>query len=308
VLGGVPKTPFRRLPRKRQTRVSYSISCGFRKVLFLEAGAKIDLMPIGTCKLCLRADQELQKSHLMPAGMYRRLLSKERNPHPLLVTAVGSRLSSLHVTDYVLCRECESRFDEGGENYTLRFAADNGRFRLLEELQATRPSLVTREWNGYTVTDAPEIKRAQLAYFALSVFWRTSVHTWQSTDGTGKLPGITLGKQNNENLRQFLLGESPRPTTVSLFFVVLSDNLSQSSFNLPTMTHKGHSLWSYGFFACGLLFILTIGKHLPPAHVRCCLMQSTEQWIWARDGSEKTLQALSSLISKQPPGVTTTRF
>jgi hypothetical protein len=35
---------------------------------------------IGTCKLCLREGQELRESHLMPAGMYRRVRSEDSFP------------------------------------------------------------------------------------------------------------------------------------------------------------------------------------------------------------------------------------
>lgn len=31
---------------------------------------------VGTCKLCLRENRELKDSHLMPAGMHRRVLSQ----------------------------------------------------------------------------------------------------------------------------------------------------------------------------------------------------------------------------------------
>src|SRR5712672_534898 len=110
---------------------------------------------IGTCKLCLREGQELQESHLMPAGMYRRLLSDEVNPHPILITKEGSHPSSEQVTDNVLCAGCESRFDTLGENYALRCAADKRRFRLLEELEAITPSRNDKEWRGYNATDSP---------------------------------------------------------------------------------------------------------------------------------------------------------
>ncbi len=127
-------------------------------------------MPTGRCKLCLREDRDLKESHLMPAGMYRRIRSDEKNPHPIMITKDGSRPSSMQVTDYVLCGECESRFDAFGENYTLRFAAGNGRFRLLEELETAQPSFSRPEWRGYNAVDSPGIKREHLAYFG-SVFF-----------------------------------------------------------------------------------------------------------------------------------------
>jgi hypothetical protein len=235
--------------------------------------------------------------------MYRRLLSDEENPHPVVVTKDGSRSSSEQVTDNVLCANCESRFDRLGENYALRSAATRKRFRLLEELEATPPSYANREWRGYKATDSPHIKRDQLAYFALSVFWRAAVHQWPAVNGKEKTNKLLLGGANTEALRRFLLGEGPMPSTMTLFFVVLTDRLSQSSFYLPTISSKKDFRWGYGFFACGFMFNLTVGKKLDHQTADICLVRSAEQWIWVRDGEAKTLEAFGSLLAKQPPEV-----
>jgi hypothetical protein len=267
------------------------------------APSKMKKTIIGTCKLCVRQGQELQESHLMPAGMYRRLLSDEKNPHPILITKDGSHSSSEQVTDNVLCADCESRFDRLGENYTLRCAADRQRFRLLEELQAIPPSRIDREWRGYKASDSPRVKREQLAYFALSVFWRAAVHSWPEANGRGRTRKLELGATNTEALRRFLLGEVPFPSSMALFFVVLTDRLSQGSFYLPTPTSKNRFRWGYGFFACGFMFNLTLGKNLEYRYTGICLVKSPEQWIWVRDGEAKTLEAFGSLLAKQPPEV-----
>jgi hypothetical protein len=255
---------------------------------------------IGTCKLCLRAGQPLQESHLMPAGMYRRIRSTHKNPHPILFTKNSSRPSSRQVKDYVLCKQCESRFDSLGENYALRVAAQKARFRILEELESAPPSLVNSEWRGFAVVTTPGIKRDHLAYFALSVFWRASVHRWPSLSTRGRAPGIELGSENNEALRRYLLGESVVPSTMSLFFVVLTDALSRSAMNLPVFSHKKAFCWSYGFLACGLQFLLSVGRRLQREQINTCLMNSPQKWIWVRDGEAKTLEALRSLKGTDP--------
>src|SRR6266550_495326 len=258
---------------------------------------------IGTCKLCTRENQELKESHLMPAGLYRRLLSSDKNPHPILVTKDGSRSSSEQVTDNVLCAECESRFDRLGENYALRYAASERRFRLLEELQVITPSRTMKEWRGYNQADTPEIKRDELAYFALSVFWRAAIHRWPDTDGNKRKDRISLGTENTESLRRFLRGEGPVPSTMALFFVVLTDRLSQGSFYTPSLSHKKGYRWFFGFSACGFMFQLIVGKNLDYQNTGTCLVRSPERWIWVRDGEAKTLQAFGSLLAKQPPEV-----
>ncbi len=215
---------------------------------------------IGTCKLCTRENQELRESHHMPAGLYRRLLSFEKNPHPILITKDGSRSSSDQVTDNVLCDECERRFDTLGENYTLRNAAGERRFRLLEELEAITPTRTNKEWRGYNAADTPQIKRDELAYFGLSVFWRAAIHSWPVANGSGRTNKLSLGEENTESLRRFLRGEAPRPSAMALFFIVLTDKLSQTSFYTPHLGSKKDFRWTYGFSACGLMFQLTVGK------------------------------------------------
>ena len=237
----------------------------------------------------------------MPAGMYKRIRSDDKNPHPITITQDGSHPSSMQVRDYVLCRECETCLDMGGENYTLRFAAGKERFRLLDELEAIKPSYAKKEWRGYKKSDTPNIEREPLGYFGLSMFWRASVHSWPLDDGARRSVRMDLGKENNEALRKYLIGEAPVPSNLSIFFVVLTDRLSQGSFYMPTFSYKKDFVWTYVFFACGMLYNLSIGKHLKPSAKDICLLCSTDQWIWMRDGEAKTLEAFSSLIAKQPP-------
>jgi len=258
---------------------------------------------IGLCKLCQREGQELQESHLLPAGMYRRLLSEDKNPHPILITRAGSRSSSEQITDNVLCRDCESRFGRLGENYALRCAADSRRFRLLEELEAITPSRSDKEFRGYKVADTTNIKRDELAYFALSVFWRAAVHRWPEANGSGRTDRIVLGAENVESLRRFLLGEQPVPSTMALFFVVLTDKLSQGSMYAPSPSGKKDFCWGYGFFACGFMFNLLVSRKLRFQQTGACLIKSPERWIWVRDGEAKSLEAYRYLIAKQPPEV-----
>lgn len=258
-------------------------------------------MPVGTCKLCLREHQELQDSHLIPAGLYRRILSRnDASPHPVLITERGSHESSKQVRDYVLCADCEALFDSKGENYALRMVTARERFRLLEELEAVKPSFEKLDWRGYNVADTPGIKRDDLAYFALSVFWRASVHTWPSAEKGGKAVRINLGRENNEALRLFLLNEGPIPSAMTLFFVVCTDRLSQGSFYMPTLSHKKDFSWTYGFAACGYFFCLNVGKRLGRESRQICFVNSPEQWIWVRDGEAKTIEGYTSLIMRQP--------
>ena len=131
-----------------------------------------------------------------------------------------------------------------------------GRFRLQEELEAAVPAFHKNEVRGYAVAQTPNIKRDELAYFALSVFWRASVQTWPSLTEGGKPIKIDLGETNNEALRRYLMKDSGAPTNLSMFFVACTDKASQGSFHMPNLGRKENFVWNYSFMACGYLFNL----------------------------------------------------
>lgn len=251
---------------------------------------------IGRCKLCLTENVRLLESHLLAAGFYRRILSTQSNPHPLLISQKGMRSSSDQVRDNVLCEDCERLFAKNGENYALRVAADRRGFKLLDELTRcglTRGRLEDSRWSE--ISSSPEVKRDDLAYFALSVFWRAAIDRWPDPEDPTRTIKIELGPSNTELLRRYLLGEAALPPTVNLTFYVLTDRLSQATIYLPGRTSKIGARWGYGFVACGFMFNLFLGKKADPAASRVCLMQSPQRFIWIRDGEQKTLEAVGNI-------------
>jgi hypothetical protein len=73
----------------------------------------------GRCKLCLKT-RSLCDSHLMPAALFRLLRSKTATPRdPLLITPSVTLTTSRQVSDYLLCVECENKFQAGGEVWIL---------------------------------------------------------------------------------------------------------------------------------------------------------------------------------------------
>jgi hypothetical protein len=257
-------------------------------------------MKTGTCKLCKRERQELQDSHLMPQGMYKRIRSeKENNPHPILIDRTGSRPMSDQITDFVFCKECESRFDQFGENYALRMASFRERFRLQEELEAAVPAYNKNEFRAYATAQTPSIKRDELAYFALSVFWRASVHTWPPLSDGGKPVKIDLGETNNEALRRYLMKDTGMPSNLSMFFVACTDKTSQGSFLMPNLGRKENFIWNYSFMACGYLFNLSLAKQVPAGIISLCFLHSPSRWIFMRNAEGKTIEAMKYVISQQ---------
>jgi len=88
---------------------------------------------IGPCHLC-KVVTTLQRSHVLPAGFYRRMLDHgAKNPNPVLLTHGSAVQSSKQVTAPILCGSCEQRFNQGGERWVLAHCFDGkGKFLLRE--------------------------------------------------------------------------------------------------------------------------------------------------------------------------------
>jgi hypothetical protein len=76
-------------------------------------------MPIGKCKLCHQT-KKLLKSHYLPKGAYKANRAPElSNSNPVVLSASEAKQSQTQLADYVLCGDCEQRFNKNGENWAL---------------------------------------------------------------------------------------------------------------------------------------------------------------------------------------------
>src|SRR4051794_14235586 len=93
-------------------------------------------MAQGTCGLCLET-ADIQKSHLVPAAMYRNASDHNRGqPNVEKVDKQGHRRVVRQVFAPLLCLKCEGRISKGGENWMMRqiWNGSTQRFPLLERL------------------------------------------------------------------------------------------------------------------------------------------------------------------------------
>jgi len=232
----------------------------------------------------------------MPAAMYRKTLTPGAgNPNPVLVTKRTHVHTSDQVRAHLLCPECEQLLNRNGENYVLRMVAGPRGFPLLEMLQDAK-AVGSGEFRGYTREALPNLEREKLAYFALSVFWRASVHEWRHRDGTSTT--IDLGRRYNELLRFYLQGKVEVPDNITLLSVVCTDAISQGAFFPPTPDKK-NGYRSYSFGARGLLFIMFVGGSCPDFLRSLCCIRSPRQWIFARNCEDKMIDAFWHLVSDQ---------
>jgi len=179
-----------------------------------------------------------------------------------------------------LCRECEDRFNRGGEDYTMRHVAHPvGNFPFLETMQKIKPTMEHSLWKAYSAADTPDIDRE---YFAISVYWRASVHTWKYEDGTSA--HIGLGARYNAEIRKYLLGHTGAPKNIALQVVACSDIINKMSFFAPHENQKMKDR-THIFLACGLLFFFRVSNTLTPHQQRLSIVNNTNRWLTIRDCS-----------------------
>lgn len=72
------------------------------------------------CALCLKPNVDLLNSHYIPKGLYK-VLRKPllKNPNPVRVSRSMALLTTEQTSDYLLCAECEKRFNLNGEKWVI---------------------------------------------------------------------------------------------------------------------------------------------------------------------------------------------
>jgi hypothetical protein len=211
----------------------------------------------------------------MPAALY--AMSREHGAqisNPIMVTRGITVPTSRQIWAYLLCRDCEHRFNVGGEAYVLTLVNDGTRFPLLERLNVALPLQETSTMAMYS-GPAVGIDVQQLAYFALSVFWRASAHRWRGPHGL--VVWNSLGAYE-EPIRRFLLGEAGFPVDVVMAVVTCTDYTSQGSFYTPCVV-RGHVVTGFGMLARGIHFRLFVGPDIPQQMRNVCCFSSARRVI-----------------------------
>lgn len=222
-------------------------------------------MPDGICKLCLES-KPLRESHFIPAALY----PKKRKPsfaNSVLTVPLDSK--DKHIKDYVLCSDCEQRFDQNGESEVLRWVSPKSKtFRLRERLRVALP----RDYNPHDHSSRYSgedigADMDKFAYFAISVVWRGAVHDWIMPDGNVR-PHDALG-DFVEPMRVYLLGQAPSPPDSSVIVLVGSDDDSRTIWTLP-QAHVEADCLNFRFMTFGVMFRVMMGY---------------QQWQYFRDNS-----------------------
>jgi hypothetical protein len=215
-------------------------------------------MSDGVCKLCLGL-KPLHESHFLPAALYpRRRKPSFAGPNRRIV-ALNS--NDKHVKDYVLCSDCEQRFDRNGESEVLYWVSPKSNtFRLGERLKVALP----RDYNPgdpdqsisrFSGADIG-VNMDKFAYFAISIVWRGAVHDWVLPDGSVRLHDKLGGF--SESLRLYLLGQALFPPDTSVIVIVGSDDESRKIWTMA-QPHVEADCLNFRFHIFGVMFRVMMG-------------------------------------------------
>jgi hypothetical protein len=252
----------------------------------------------GNCKLCL-LDKDLRVSHFLPAGVFKSLLLRsEKNPHPGFMSPTKTVETSLQMQDYLLCGDCEQRFSAKGERWVLRNMARESGFPLQEKLLKATPIRSIPGLTTYAAGPIADIDVDALEYFALSVFWRASVHNWRPILGD-RYERLELGPYR-EGLRRFLLAGSFPKDLCTLISVFPKADFVRTTFP-PTLGEKKH--WDgtpYSFLIPGIQFTMVLGKKMNAETREFNSHNQPERRIFMSPGVMQQVDALRArLLAKQ---------
>ncbi len=257
--------------------------------------------PTGVCSLCLKT-RELRESHFLPKALYRLLLARGNgNPHPVRLTSEGRERTAFQATHRLLCADCETRFDQNGENWVMRHCyRGRGVFRLRAILEATGAPEASAHFQFYSASSAPTINVERLAYFCTSVFWRAAVRDWCIENR--KYEAIRLGERYQEQIRRYLLGEARFPDNAALCVVLSKLKNPQLTFNFPN-TIRVESGYCHRLHIPGIDFLMTIGKRLDEERLTCIVHSPVHPVCVCNEGDAHAQRAVLKLMGKvAPPG------
>jgi hypothetical protein len=230
---------------------------------------------IGQCKLCLER-KELRDSHLLPRSLYGTLRTTEvLNPNPIFLTSTRARQTSKQITDYVLCDDCEGLFNANGESWMMAQIARSGTFPLQEAIREAPRIYADADFSVHSCAGVPRIDLSKIVYFALSIFWRASVHRWRVQEREVK---IDLGPYT-EPIRKFLKGTASFPQNTFLIVTVTPDPAPDFVL-IPPVRLLPRDFHLFVFYIPGVQFLLSTGRQVPDHFRDACIHHSPKHLIW----------------------------
>jgi hypothetical protein len=237
--------------------------------------------------LCRRIDQPLQRSHYLPAGVFRATRDEtQTNPDPIRIGDDAVLQDSRQITDYLLCRACEQRLNGSGERWFLAHCCRKDQFPLRSMLDGASPVESLPRIMVYCANRINKVNIKALTNFAASMFWRASAHQWKMA-GTKRL-GIALGPYEEE-LRKFLLGEAEFPTNCVLWVSVPNSLTPFLQLSLTPYGGRKDNYHLYKLVVLGVGFHLLVGRSIPRDVRSLCFVSAPGNPICRTDMLEEAI-------------------
>lgn len=245
----------------------------------------------GVCKLC-REERELMDSHFMPAALY----PKGKTIH--YATRTSSGTAPAEVKTYLLCRQCEGRFNQNGESEVLRLLAPKiarKSLPLLRQLRDVPPLRPAPDGSPILIYSAPSvgIDTGSFVYFALSLAWRAAVHRWTLPDGT-TTEAYDLGP-HEARIREFLLGTSPFPPETAVVMTLCLDEASRAVWIAPSAGVREEGCSICRIQLLGVILIIWLGPGIPDDIKAICCWSAPEKPVLRADCGEVTQDMFGGL-------------
>ena len=258
-------------------------------------------MKHGTCALCQK-ETNLAESHLLPKALYKSLRNIDPDDmNPLFLNRNVFMRTSRQIADYLLCTDCEGRFEQEGEGWLLanRFHWPD-RFTLQDSLRSA-PRMQALQTGVILRSDGlPEIEVEPIVYFAASVFWRAAVYTWQAPY-EGDPVRLDFGPKYTEELRRFLLGEAEFPTHAVLLVKVFSTRSSWANSMVFPYGERRGEFHLYRFIVPGIVLDLLLGKKFPPEAPESCFLRGPGHPVFWMDDDRAIIQDAIKLLRTAVP-------
>jgi hypothetical protein len=225
---------------------------------------------VGKCGLCGTEETRLCHSDLLPKAIARWVRKSAqtlgaRNPQPVFLTERGAVQRNYRIAEYLLCPECEEKFNKNGETWVLKNAYRGAAsFPLRSQFHGLKPIVELPIASVFDARQIAALDLDKLIYFACSVFWRASACRWTAVDHDYQLDTGPY----RDLLRRYLLGESAFPTKTAL---IISVSGNTDPLVGATFPHSGRVLgtWQHRFSIPGLAFWMHNGYLPEPLRFFC---------------------------------------
>jgi hypothetical protein len=224
----------------------------------------------GQCKLCLKRNVELQRSHFIPAAAFKLLMDDGwKNPRPFLINNKTVVQTNYQPTARLLCRACEQLFHKNGESWFFKHCLRKTTF-LIQEILAGHTPVATDSYDTdvFHAEQIPQISIPALAYFAASIFWRGAIHPWVENT----ICPVKFGPYE-ESFRRYLNGESEFPHNAYLQVAVMKGRGQYDRYTSEPCGQRKDFGHMFKFTLGGMSFRLQVGKNVPDFLRRLCFVR-----------------------------------